>query len=56
MLFLTRLYDKIATPEEKQVVLGNFISLSTLQGVNYILPILVLPYLGMFQYNNLMIL
>jgi len=45
MLFLTRLYDKIATPEEKQVVLGNFISLSTLQGVNYILPILVLPYL-----------
>ena len=45
MLFLTRLYDKIATPEEKQVVLGNFISLSTLQGINYILPILVLPYL-----------
>ena len=45
MLFLTRFYDNIATAEEKQVVLGNFISLSTLQGINYVLPILVLPYL-----------
>ncbi|MGA2774465.1 MAG: flippase [Candidatus Omnitrophota bacterium] len=45
MPFITRPYDKIATPEEKKVVLGNFISLSTLQGINYVLPILVLPYL-----------
>lgn len=36
---------KIITPKEKRVVLGNFASLSTLQGLGYILPILILPYL-----------
>ena len=45
MPFITRIYDKIATPKEKKVVLGNFISLSSLQSINYILPVLVLPYL-----------
>ncbi|HTY44852.1 MAG TPA: flippase [Patescibacteria group bacterium] len=33
------------TPQEKRVVFKNFISLSSLQGINYLLPILVLPYL-----------
>ncbi|MBN2831407.1 MAG: flippase [Candidatus Omnitrophica bacterium] len=36
---------KIITPKEKKTVLDNFISLSTLQSINYILPVLVLPYL-----------
>ncbi|MEI6632040.1 MAG: flippase [bacterium] len=36
---------RIVTPNEKKVVLENFASLSTLQGLGYLLPILVLPYL-----------
>jgi PST family polysaccharide transporter len=36
---------KIVTNKEKKTVLGNFISLTTLQGISYILPIVVLPYL-----------
>ncbi len=31
--------------KERKTVLDNFISLSTLQSINYILPVLVLPYL-----------
>jgi PST family polysaccharide transporter len=31
--------------KERKIVLENFFSLSTLQGINYILPILFLPYL-----------
>ncbi|MFA4854662.1 MAG: flippase [Candidatus Omnitrophota bacterium] len=36
---------KIVTHREKKTVLKNFISLTTLQGMNYILPLAVLPYL-----------
>jgi PST family polysaccharide transporter len=36
---------KIITAKEKQVVLQNFLSLSSLQGINYLLPLLILPYL-----------
>jgi len=35
----------IVTHQERKIVLGNFISLTTLQGISYILPIIVLPYL-----------
>ncbi|MFA5311417.1 MAG: flippase [Candidatus Omnitrophota bacterium] len=33
------------TTKEKKTVINNFISLSTLQSINYILPVLALPYL-----------
>ncbi len=36
---------KIVTHKERKIVLGNFISLTTLQGINYVLPLIVLPYL-----------
>jgi len=36
---------KIFTLNEKKVILGNFFSLSTLQGINYLLPLLILPFL-----------
>jgi len=36
---------KIVTRKERKIVLGNFISLTTLQGISYILPLAVLPYL-----------
>jgi len=36
---------RVVTPNEKRVVLENFASLSTLQGIGYLLPILILPYL-----------
>lgn len=37
--------SKIVTRKEKRIVLKNFLSLTTLQGISYILPIVVLPYL-----------
>ncbi len=36
---------KIVTHKERKIVLRNFISLTTLQGISYILPLVVLPYL-----------
>lgn len=35
----------MASREERKTVLSNAFSLSTLQGINYILPIIILPYL-----------
>lgn len=40
-----RVHPKIITSREKRVVLENFISLTTLQGLSYVLPLAVLPYL-----------
>lgn len=38
-------FNKLIDNEEKKRFLGNFFSLATLQGLNYILPLLTLPYL-----------
>ena len=38
-------HKKIVTHKERKIVLGNFISLTTLQSISYILPLIVLPYL-----------
>ncbi|MDD5501710.1 MAG: oligosaccharide flippase family protein, partial [Candidatus Omnitrophica bacterium] len=36
---------RIVTHSERKIVFKNFLSLTTLQGVNYLLPLAVLPYL-----------
>ena len=36
---------RIVTGKERKIVFGNFASLTTLQSINYILPLVVLPYL-----------
>lgn len=36
---------KIITHRERKIVLSNFLSLTTLQGISYILPLIVIPYL-----------
>ena len=38
-------FKSVMNDEEKRRFLGNFFSLATLQGLNYILPLLTLPYL-----------
>lgn len=38
-------FNKLIGSGENNKFLGNFISLATLQGLNYILPLLTLPYL-----------
>ncbi|WP_010113558.1 flippase [Acinetobacter sp. P8-3-8] len=41
----TPLLNKFLDTEEKKKFIANFFSLATLQGLNYILPLLTLPYL-----------
>ncbi len=36
---------RIITHKEHKIVLNNFLSLTTLQGISYILPLVVIPYL-----------
>lgn len=36
---------RIVTHKERKIVLNNFLSLTTLQGISYILPLVVIPYL-----------
>lgn len=43
-ILFAKIKKLIANPENKRF-LGNFVSLATLQGLNYILPLLTLPYL-----------
>jgi len=38
-------HKKIVTHQERKIVLENFISLTTFQGISYLLPLVVLPYL-----------
>ncbi|WP_151801044.1 oligosaccharide flippase family protein, partial [Acinetobacter bereziniae] len=38
-------FNKLIDTEEKKRFIRNFFSLATLQGLNYILPLLTLPYL-----------
>ncbi|TBR16103.1 flippase [bacterium] len=48
MRYLVKLIKKtykMATPQERKEILHNVASLSTLQAVTYILPIIILPYL-----------
>jgi len=45
MSLIIKAEKNIITPKEKKIVLGNFLSLSSLQGINYLLPVIVLPYL-----------
>lgn len=42
---LAKLKDKLTNTEEKKQLLSNFFYLGLLQGSNYILPLLTLPYL-----------
>ncbi len=39
------MHKKIITHKEHKIVLENFISLTTLQGISYILPLLIIPFL-----------
>ena len=42
---LVRKSYRIITAEDKKIILENFFSLSTLQGITYLIPIVILPYL-----------
>lgn len=44
-IFMINRIKNIANTEEKKRLLSNFFSLSVLQGANYILPLITLPYL-----------
>ena len=45
MVSLIKNILKMVSGKERRVVLDNAFSLSTLQGINYILPIVILPYI-----------
>jgi PST family polysaccharide transporter len=40
-----KLKPKIISAQDKKIVIGNFLSLSSLQGLSYLMPIIILPYL-----------
>jgi len=42
---LIKIFPKIATHHERRIVINNFISLTTLQGLGYLFPLFLLPYL-----------
>lgn len=44
-MLIKKIKRKLAADKENKNLLGNIISLATLQGVNYILPLLTIPYL-----------
>src|SRR5574344_1006381 len=44
-IFMINRIKNIANTEDKKRLLSNFFSLSVLQGANYILPLITLPYL-----------
>jgi len=44
MIYLSEFFKKI-NYGHKKTLLGNFVSLSFLQGTNYLLPLITLPYL-----------
>ncbi len=42
---MKKIFSKIGTRKERKVVFANVFSLSTLQGISYVLPVIILPYL-----------
>jgi len=45
MRFYRKYLPKISSPKDREIVFANFISLTTLQGLSFILPLLLIPYL-----------
>ena len=39
------IWSKVINSSEKRVLISNFLALSTVQGLNFLLPLLVIPYL-----------
>jgi len=42
---LKKMSTRIVTHKERKIVLKNFLTLTTLQGISYLLPLVILPYL-----------
>lgn len=45
LIQLIRKTYRMAGPRERKVVMGNFVSLTALQAITYVLPVIILPYL-----------